>query len=57
MILLDTHVLVWSQLEPRKLSRAATSALQRAERGKWRRDLGNQFGGAGKPARSGPGGL
>jgi PIN domain nuclease of toxin-antitoxin system len=33
MILLDTHVLVWSQLEPRKLSRAATSALQRAERG------------------------
>jgi PIN domain nuclease of toxin-antitoxin system len=33
MILLDTHVMVWSQLEPRKLSRAATSALQRAERG------------------------
>lgn len=32
MILLDTHVLVWSQLEPRRLSRAATSALQRAGR-------------------------
>ena len=33
MILLDTHVLIWSQLEPRRLSRAATSALHRAERG------------------------
>ncbi len=33
MILLDTHVLVWSQLEPRRLSRAATSAVQRAVRG------------------------
>ena len=33
MILLDTHVLVWSQLDPRRLSRAATSALRRAERG------------------------
>jgi PIN domain nuclease of toxin-antitoxin system len=32
MILLDTHVLVWSQLETRRLSRAASSALQRAER-------------------------
>ena len=32
MILLDTHVLVWSQLEPRKLSTAAASALQRADR-------------------------
>lgn len=32
MILLDTHVLIWSQLERRKLSRAASSAMQRAER-------------------------
>ncbi len=32
MILLDTHVLVWSQLEPRRLSKTATSALQRAAR-------------------------
>ena len=32
MILLDTHVLVWSQLDPRRLSRTATSALQRAAR-------------------------
>ena len=32
MILVDTHVLVWTQLERRKLSRAALSALQRAER-------------------------
>ena len=33
MILLDTHVLVWLQREPRKLSRAAESAIRRAERG------------------------
>ena len=32
MILLDTHVLVWAQLERRRLSRVALSALQRAER-------------------------
>ena len=32
MILVDTHVLVWTQLQRRKLSRAALSALQRAER-------------------------
>jgi PIN domain nuclease of toxin-antitoxin system len=32
MILVDTHVLVWAQLERRKLSRKALSALQRAER-------------------------
>jgi PIN domain nuclease of toxin-antitoxin system len=32
MILVDTHVLIWAQLERRKLSRAALSALQRAER-------------------------
>jgi len=30
MILLDTHVLVWSQLRPRKVSRAAASAIRRA---------------------------
>jgi len=30
MILLDTHVLVWWQREPRKLSRAAASAIRRA---------------------------
>jgi PIN domain nuclease of toxin-antitoxin system len=30
MIQLDTHVLVWSQWEPRKLSRAADSAIRRA---------------------------
>ena len=30
MILLDTHVLVWSQWEPRKLSRAAEAAIRRA---------------------------
>lgn len=30
MILLDTHVLVWSQLRPNKLSRAAASAIRRA---------------------------
>ncbi len=32
MILLDTHVLVWSQRDPRKLSRAAESAIRRAQR-------------------------
>ncbi len=30
MILVDTHVLVWSELHPQKLSRAAKSALSRA---------------------------
>ncbi len=30
MILLDTHVLVWSQLSPRKVSRAAAAAIRRA---------------------------
>jgi PIN domain nuclease of toxin-antitoxin system len=30
MILLDTHVLVWSQLQGRKLSRAAASSIRRA---------------------------
>lgn len=30
MILLDTHVLVWAAIEPKRLSRAATSALRRA---------------------------
>lgn len=30
MILLDTHVLVWLQREPRKLSRTAESAIRRA---------------------------
>jgi len=30
MILLDTHVLVWSQREPRKLSRLAEAAIRRA---------------------------
>ncbi len=30
MILLDTHVLVWAELEHNKLSRAAKSALARA---------------------------
>ncbi len=33
MILLDTHVLVWLQREPRKLSRAAESAIRRAQFG------------------------
>ena len=32
MILLDTHVLVWLQVEPRRLTRAASSAIRRAER-------------------------
>lgn len=30
MILLDTHVLVWLQREPRKLSRSAEGAIRRA---------------------------
>jgi PIN domain nuclease of toxin-antitoxin system len=32
MILLDTHVLVWSQLDHRRLTKAALSAMRRAER-------------------------
>jgi PIN domain nuclease of toxin-antitoxin system len=31
MILLDTHVLVWLQREPRKLSKTAESAIRRAQ--------------------------
>lgn len=31
MILLDTHVLVWLVLFPKKLSKAASSAIRRAE--------------------------
>jgi len=30
LILLDTHVLVWAAIEPKRLSRAAVSALRRA---------------------------
>ena len=30
MILLDTHVLIWSQSEPRKLSRLAEATIRRA---------------------------
>ena len=30
MIVLDTHVLIWAQGEPRRLSRAAESAIRRA---------------------------
>ncbi|MGA8151268.1 MAG: PIN domain-containing protein [Terriglobales bacterium] len=30
MILLDTHVLIWAAIEPKRLSRAAVSALRRA---------------------------
>jgi PIN domain nuclease of toxin-antitoxin system len=30
MILLDTHVVVWAAIEPKRLSRAAESALRRA---------------------------
>lgn len=33
MILLDTHVWVWLALEPKKLSRAATTAIGRASEG------------------------
>jgi PIN domain nuclease of toxin-antitoxin system len=32
MILLDTHVLIWSQTRSKKLSRAADSAIRRAQR-------------------------
>lgn len=32
VILLDTHVLVWAAIEPKRLSRAANSALHRAKR-------------------------
>jgi len=31
MILLDTHVLIWAQWEPRKLSRVAEATLRRAK--------------------------
>jgi PIN domain nuclease of toxin-antitoxin system len=31
MILVDTHVLVWSELQPSRLSRAAASAITRAQ--------------------------
>ncbi|MGO9126389.1 MAG: type II toxin-antitoxin system VapC family toxin [Terriglobales bacterium] len=31
VILLDTHVLVWAAIEPRRLSRAAAAALRRAK--------------------------
>jgi PIN domain nuclease of toxin-antitoxin system len=31
MILLDTHVLVWLVLSPKRLSKAASSAIRRAE--------------------------
>jgi len=31
MILLDTHVLVWLLLSPKKLSKAASSAIRRAQ--------------------------
>lgn len=31
MILVDTHVLVWLELQPGKLSRAATSGIRRAQ--------------------------
>ncbi len=30
MILLDTHVVIWAAIEPKRLSRAAASALRRA---------------------------
>jgi PIN domain nuclease of toxin-antitoxin system len=33
VILLDTHVLVWAAIEPKRLSRAAISALRRAKVG------------------------
>ena len=33
MILLDTHVAVWLLLEPRSLSRPATSAIRRSRQG------------------------
>jgi PIN domain nuclease of toxin-antitoxin system len=31
VILLDTHVLVWAAIEPKRLSRAANAALRRAK--------------------------
>ncbi len=34
MIFLDTHVLIWAQREPRRLSRAAESAIRRARASK-----------------------
>lgn len=34
MIVLDTHVLIWAQREPRRLSRAAESAIRRARASK-----------------------
>jgi PIN domain nuclease of toxin-antitoxin system len=33
VILLDTHVLIWSVAEPKKLSRPATEAIRRAQAG------------------------
>ena len=33
MILLDTHVLVWSVVEPQRLSRAAAAAIRRGRTG------------------------
>jgi PIN domain nuclease of toxin-antitoxin system len=33
MILLDTHVVAWAADDPKRLSRDATSAIQRARRG------------------------
>ena len=33
MILLDTHALVWSVVQPRRLSRTAASAIRRARKG------------------------
>ena len=32
MILLDTHTLIWSELQPKLLSRAAASAIRRAKK-------------------------
>src|SRR5579871_4944938 len=32
MILVDTHILLWMELQPRKLSRRAASAIERAYR-------------------------
>ena len=32
MILLDTHIVLWAAIEPKRLSRAAQSALKRARR-------------------------
>ena len=33
MIVLDTHVVYWAAAEPKRLSRAATGAIERAARG------------------------